>query len=85
MPVQPRKVMVAIDGKTNPMTVSNNTLQRLKIQRAKLDVCIQGCAARDKARQRKHDLQRKILMDTYLLEHAQQEGSYAALVAKLDG
>ena len=61
-----------------------DTLWRLKTQRNKLDARIQDCEARDKARACQQNLQRKILVGTYMLEQAHHEGRYADLVAKLD-
>ena len=68
---------------TRPITP--NALQRLKTQRDKLDARIRQTEALDKARGRKQDLQRKVLVGTYILEQAQREGHYTELVAKLDG
>ena len=67
---------------TRPAT--STALQRLKIQRDKLDVRIRQTEALNKARQRKQDLQRKIVVGTFILEQAQREGRYADLIAQLD-
>ena len=61
-----------------------NALERLKTQRDKLDARIRQTEALNKARVRKQELQRKILVGTFILEQAHREGHYAELVAKLD-
>lgn len=63
---------------------TTDALQRLKTQRQKLDVRIQHCEDRDKAKRRRQELQRKILVGSYVLEQSRDEGHYAELVAKLD-
>ena len=66
-------------------STSTTALERLKTQRDKLDARIHDCEARDKARARKQELQRKVLVGTFIVEQAHREGHYAELVAKLDG
>lgn len=65
--------------------VSSTALQRLKTQRDKLNARIRQTEMIDKARQRKQDLQRKILVGSYILEQAHRDGRYTELVEQLEG
>jgi hypothetical protein len=54
-------------------------LEKLKLQRDKLNARIQAGEARNKVSLRKHDTRRKILIGSYFLEKALKENTYAEL------
>lgn len=62
---------------SNPTTLSR--LEKLKLQREKLNARIQATEARDKVASRKQDTRRKILVGSYYLDKAIQENTMADL------
>jgi hypothetical protein len=60
-------------------------LEVLKQKQAVLQARIEQVAAREKTRERKQDLQRKILVGTFVLEEAEREGKVAELYQRMDG
>ena len=61
------------------MNPSQNTLEKLKKQRATLDARIQAAEARSRVSERKQDIRRKILVGAYYLEEAQKKNQWSAL------
>lgn len=53
----------------------HTNLEKLKAQRAKLEARIQAAEARLKGSERKQDTRRKILVGSYYLDKAHQEGT----------
>lgn len=51
-------------------------LERLKAQRKKIEARIQAVEARVKHKERKKDTRRKILIGSYYLDQAQQQGKW---------
>ena len=59
-------------------------LERLKMQKEKLEARIQKAEARKKVNDRKEDTRRKILVGSYYLDMAQKEGKWEQLVQRMD-
>lgn len=57
-------------AKTPPLSA----LEKLKAQRAKLDARIQAAEARSKSAERKQETRRKILVGSYYLDKAREQG-----------
>lgn len=55
-------------------TSSLSALEKLKAQRAKLEARIQAAEARSKSAERKQETRRKILVGSYYLDKAREEG-----------
>lgn len=68
----------------NNRTKMITALEKLKQQRDQISARIQTAEARHKIKQRKGDLQRKILVGSYYLEQAHREGTYHELVKVMD-
>lgn len=60
------------------------SLEKLKQQRDQINARIETAEAYQKTKQRKSDLQRKILVGSYYLDQAHREGTYDALVKAMD-
>lgn len=61
-----------------------SSLDKLKAKRDQVNARIQQMEAAEKQRQRKQDLQRKILVGTYYLEKMQKEDRMSELVELMD-
>lgn len=60
-------------------------IETLKQKKEQLNARIQKLEALQKARERKRDTRRKILIGAYFIEKATKEGSLNALYQQLDG
>jgi len=59
-------------------------LERLKEQREKLNARIQAVEAREKSKERKIDVRKKILIGAYYLDQAEKNNSMAEIVNLMD-
>jgi hypothetical protein len=64
--------------------ISQSALEKLKLQRDKLNVRIQAAEARSKQSERKKDTRRKILVGSYFLDQATQRGQMEEIKQKMD-
>jgi hypothetical protein len=64
--------------------MSKTTLEKLKIQRDKLNARIQATEARSKQSERKKDTRRKILVGSYFLDQAIQNNQMEEIKQKMD-
>lgn len=62
----------------------NPSLEKLKQQRDQINTRIEKAEAFQKTKQRKADLQRKILVGSYYLNQAHRDGTYDELVKMMD-
>jgi hypothetical protein len=72
---------------TRQKMIENKTkayLERLKMQKEKLEARIQKAEAMKKVKDRKEDTRRKILVGSYYLDMAQKEGKWEQLVSRMD-
>lgn len=60
-------------------TLSIPMLEKLKNQRAKIDARIQAAEARSKSAERKQETRRKILVGSYYLDKAREQGKLEEL------
>ena len=63
---------------------SKQALEKLKVQRDKLNARIQQKEARLKSSERKRDTRRKILVGSYFLDNAIKKGTFDDIKQKLD-
>ena len=64
--------------------MSNQTLEKLKIQKEKLNARIQKQEAQLKTSERKRKTRRKILIGSYFLDHALKEDAFDDIKSKMD-
>ena len=62
---------------------TNAYLERLKMQKEKLEARIQKAEARKKVTDRKEDTRRKILIGSYYMDMAQKEGKWEQLIQRM--
>lgn len=67
------------------MTASTKRLDNLKKKQAQLSAQIQALEAAEKARERKRDTRRKILIGAYYLDQARDQDQFNQLVQRMDG
>jgi hypothetical protein len=67
------------------MKKSSEKLDGLKKKQAILQARIEQMEAREKTRERKQDLRRRVLVGAYFLEQAAKDGKVAELYQEMDG
>lgn len=67
------------------MESRSSKLEQLKKKQAQLKAQIQNLEAAEKAKEKKRDTRRKILIGAYYIDKAREDGSLSELYKKLDG
>ena len=67
------------------MVKKSERLAALKKKQAQLEAQVQALESAEKTRERKRETRRKILLGAYCLEQSRRDGTFDALVSKMDG